>query len=65
VALVVGATLEPARSLTMTLGFSGVAQAVGRVGRLALAASSPLVPRRGAVVRLTPDSRIVLVVGHD
>jgi hypothetical protein len=62
VALVVGVTFEPASGLAMTLGSVGVAEHLGRVGRLALRASGALVPRGGPVVRPAPRGVLVLLV---
>jgi hypothetical protein len=63
VPLVVGLVLEVAGGLAMTLGFVGVAEHVGGVGRLALAARGSLVSRGGAIVRSALPCALIPVVG--
>jgi hypothetical protein len=63
VPLVVGLVLELARCLAMTLGLVGVAEHVGHLGRLALAARRSLVSRGGAVMRSALAGALVLLLG--
>jgi hypothetical protein len=63
VPLVVGLVLEVARGLAMTLGCLGVAEHVGDLGRLALAARGALVSRGGPIVRSALPGALIPVVG--
>jgi len=63
VTLVVGRVFELARCLAMTLGFFGVAEHIGGLGRLALAARGALVSRGGALMRLALAEALILLVG--
>jgi hypothetical protein len=62
VPLVVGLVLVLARGLAMTLGFLGVAEYVGGLGRLALAARGSLLSRGGAVMRSALLRTLILLL---
>jgi hypothetical protein len=64
VPLVVGLLFELARGLPMTLGFVGVAEHVGDLGRLALVARRSLVSRCGPIMRWALAALIVVLGSH-
>lgn len=61
--LVVGPVLELAGGLAMTLGCISVAEHVGGLGRLALAARGSLVSRGGPIMRSPLPDALVPVLG--
>jgi hypothetical protein len=63
VALVVSLVFELSRCLPMTLGFVGVAEHVGDLGRLALAARGSLVSRGGVVMGAALADVLILLLG--
>ena len=62
--LVVGGGFMPARILAVILGCIGLAEQLGRVGRLAIGPGGPLVPGGGALMPAPALVVPVLVVGH-